>query len=44
VIAQKTLNLKKSQDVGLFATGKTKSFEITALAALRGKGLLVVGC
>ena len=44
VNAQKTVNIQKSQDVGLFATGSPKSSEITALAVLKGKDLLVVGC
>lgn len=44
VSAQKTLHLQKSSDFGLFVTGSTKSSEITALAALKGKDLLVVGC
>lgn len=44
IVTKKSINMQKSQDLGLFVGNNTKSSEITALAELKGKELLVVGC
>ena len=44
VALQKLISMHKSQDLNLFATGSNKSSEITALVAMKGKDLLIVGC